>query len=79
MDTDKHRFKEAAMSSGQRKDAKEWKSESDTVEKRDRERLPTDTGTGRESPGITNRKEEERESQQALPPRGTSRKGEQDP
>lgn len=67
------------MSGGQRKDAREWKSESDTVEKRDRERLPTDTGTGRESPGITNRKEEERESQQALPPRGTSRKGEQDP
>ena len=51
-----------------------WQSDADTVERRDREMGTQDERD--ESPGITNRTiDEERENQESLPPRGSSREG----
>ena len=51
-----------------------WESDSDTVERRDRDMGRTDTGG--QGAGITNRPiGEELENQQSLPERGKSREG----
>jgi hypothetical protein len=53
-------------------DGERWTSESDTVERRDRDTV--DSTTGDEGGGITNRPlEEESANQEAMPKRGDSR------
>ncbi len=55
---------------------KTWSSEEDTVEKADRNSYPA--GAGDDAGGISNRPlDEERENQDALPERGSSKQDEQ--
>ena len=51
-----------------------WSSESDTVERRDRQSSGADAATGSEGGGVSNRPlAEEMGSQEAVPPRGRTK------